>query len=49
MLTFTFNGQGHLKNIEKDFLPRFKEFYCSEQLRTCDYCGLLMEADERFV
>lgn len=38
-----------LENIEKDFLPRFKEFYGSETLRTCKNCGKVMEADERFV
>ena len=38
-----------LHNIEKDFLPRFREFYGSEELRTCDKCGHVMEADERFV
>lgn len=38
-----------LTNIEKDFLPRYKEFYDSEELRTCDNCGHVMEADERFV
>lgn len=38
-----------LKDIEKDFLPRFKEFYTSDQLLTCDQCGHKMEADERFV
>ncbi len=37
-----------LENIEKDFLPRFKEFYNSEEMRTCDNCGQVMEADERF-
>ena len=37
-----------LENIEKDFLPRFKEFYNSEDLRTCDNCGEIMETDERF-
>ncbi|OUS10656.1 3-hydroxyanthranilate 3,4-dioxygenase [Nonlabens dokdonensis] len=37
-----------LDNIEKDFLPRFKEFYASEELRTCDNCGTIMETDERF-
>lgn len=37
-----------LDNIEKDFLPRFKEFYASEELRTCDNCGTIMESDERF-
>lgn len=39
----------HLTNIEKDFLPRFKEFYGSEESRTCAKCGTVMEADSRFV
>jgi len=38
-----------LENIEKDFLPRFKEFYSSKENRTCDNCGKVMEVDERFV
>ena len=38
-----------LTNIEKDFLPRFREFYGSEDLRTCDNCGHTMETDPRFV
>lgn len=38
----------HLENIEKDFLPRFKEFYTSEELRSCSNCGKMMEADPRF-
>lgn len=38
-----------LSNIEKDFQPRFKEFYTSEELRTCKSCGHVMEVDERFV
>lgn len=38
-----------LTNIEKDFQPRFKAFYESEELRTCDNCGTVMEVDERFV
>lgn len=38
-----------LDDIEKDFLPRFKEFYNSKELRTCDNCGEVMEKDERFV
>ena len=38
-----------LHNIEKDFLPRFREFYGSEHLRTCAKCGHVMEADKRFV
>ena len=37
-----------LTNIEKDFLPRFKEFYGSEELRTCKSCGHTMETDPRF-
>lgn len=39
----------HLTNIEKDFLPRFREFYGSEEYRTCKKCGAVMEADARFV
>ena len=38
-----------LENIEKDFLPRFREFYGSEDLRTCKGCGHVMETDPRFV
>jgi 3-hydroxyanthranilate 3,4-dioxygenase len=38
-----------LNDIEKDFLPRFKEFYTSEDLRTCKKCGTVMEADKRFI
>ncbi|MCE2786804.1 MAG: 3-hydroxyanthranilate 3,4-dioxygenase [Bacteroidota bacterium] len=38
-----------LHNIEKDFLPRFKEYYASEELRTCKNCGHVMETDPRFV
>jgi 3-hydroxyanthranilate 3,4-dioxygenase len=38
-----------LDNIEKDFLPRFKEFYGSEDLRTCSNCSHVMETDPRFV
>lgn len=38
-----------LTNIEKDFLPRFKEFYASEDLRTCSNCGHVMETDDRFL
>lgn len=38
-----------LANIEQDFLSRFKEFYSSEDMRTCSSCGHVMEADERFV
>lgn len=39
----------HLENIEKDFLPRFRDFYGSQDLRTCKNCGAVMEADPRFV
>lgn len=38
-----------LNNIEKDFLPRFKEFYTSEELLTCKNCGQKMESDPRFI
>lgn len=38
-----------LENIEKDFLPRFKEFYGSNEMRTCSNCGEVMAVDERFV
>jgi 3-hydroxyanthranilate 3,4-dioxygenase len=39
----------HLDNIEKDFIPRFRDFYGSKELRTCKKCGTVMEADPRFV
>lgn len=47
------NGHLHsaffpLVSIENDFLPRFKDFYNSEDLRTCKKCGHVMEIDERF-
>lgn len=38
----------YLTNIEKDFLPRFKEFYASEDKRTCSNCGEIMKVDSRF-
>ena len=38
-----------LTNIEKDFLPRFREYYGDEHKRTCPNCGHVMEADPRFV
>lgn len=37
-----------LANIESDFLPRFREFYNSKELRTCKNCGAEMEKDPRF-
>lgn len=39
----------HLTNVEKDFQPRFKEFYSSEESRTCVSCKSVMEVDERFI
>jgi 3-hydroxyanthranilate 3,4-dioxygenase len=39
----------HLTDIEKDFLPVFKRFYSSEELRTCKKTGEVMAVDERFV
>jgi len=38
-----------LIDIETDFLPRFKEFYSSEDLRTCKKCGQVMESDPKFM
>ena len=38
-----------LEDIEVDFLAHFKHFYGSEELRTCENCGTVMEADPRFV
>lgn len=38
-----------LENIEKDFLPRFREFYGSEAMRTCSNCGHVMESDNRYI
>ena len=38
----------HLENIEKDFLPRFKDYYADEKKRTCPNCGKVMETDPRF-
>lgn len=37
-----------LNNIETDFLPRFKVYYGSEELRLCKNCGHQMETDPRF-
>ena len=38
-----------LEDIETDFLKHFEIFYGSEELRTCDNCGTVMDVDERFV
>lgn len=38
-----------LHDIEKDFLPHFKDFYASEAKRTCKNCGTIMKTDPRFV
>ena len=38
-----------LTNIEKDFLPRFKEFYNSKDMRSCSNCGHVMDTDPRFI
>lgn len=37
-----------LTDIETDFLPRFKEYYNSLELRTCKKCGHVMETDPKF-
>jgi 3-hydroxyanthranilate 3,4-dioxygenase len=37
-----------LNDIENDFLPRFRAYYGSDDLRTCKQCGHMMEADPRF-
>lgn len=37
-----------LQDIEKDFLPVFKKFYNSEELRTCKNCGHVMDTDPKF-
>lgn len=38
-----------LNNIETDFLPHFKQFYASKELRTCKKCGEIMDTDPRFI
>jgi 3-hydroxyanthranilate 3,4-dioxygenase len=38
-----------LTNIESDFIPRFKAFYSSKDMRTCDKCGTEMDTDPRFI
>lgn len=37
-----------LNDIVKDFLDVFKTFYNSEEHRTCDNCGHVMETDPKF-
>ena len=37
------------ENIETDFQSRFKEFYNSEEKRTCSKCNSVMDIDERFL
>jgi 3-hydroxyanthranilate 3,4-dioxygenase len=39
----------NLTDVEKDFQPRFKDFYTSEEHRTCKNCGHVMQADKRFI
>ncbi|MCC6815520.1 MAG: 3-hydroxyanthranilate 3,4-dioxygenase [Saprospiraceae bacterium] len=38
-----------LENIENDFIPRFRHYYGSDELRTCNNCGHIMAQDPRFV
>lgn len=38
-----------LHDIEKDFLPHFKEFYNSEEKRTCTKCATVMETNPKFI
>lgn len=38
-----------LSDIEIDFLPVFKHFYASKELRTCNNCDHEMEVDKRFI
>jgi len=47
--TKLFEKYFQLNSIENDFQPVFKEFYASEELRTCNNCGHVMEIDERFI
>lgn len=37
-----------LQDIETDFLQHFRHFYNNKELRTCNNCGHVMEADSRF-
>jgi len=38
-----------LNDIEKDFLDVFKKYFNSEEHRTCDKCGTIMETDPKFI
>ena len=38
-----------LHNIETDFLPHFKHFYNSINLRSCKNCGTILKSDPRFI
>jgi 3-hydroxyanthranilate 3,4-dioxygenase len=38
-----------LHDIEKDFIPHFRDYYNNESLRTCSNCGQIMATDSRFV
>ena len=38
-----------LHNIETDFLPHFKDFYSSEEKRTCKKCGTIMETNPKYL
>jgi 3-hydroxyanthranilate 3,4-dioxygenase len=38
-----------LHDIEKDFLPHYQHFYNSEDLRTCNHCGTIMQTDPRYI
>ena len=38
-----------LHDVEKDFLPHFKDYFDSEERRTCSNCGTVMETDPRFM
>lgn len=38
-----------LHNIENDFLPHFKHYYETEELRTCNQCGTVMETKSGFI
>lgn len=39
----------NLNDIEKDFLDVFQRYYSSDENRTCDNCGHVMETDIRFI